>query len=44
LITSLAFPYSPPELNRGPVYRFNLNHLLEPATALEPFQVETVNV
>lgn len=44
LITSLAFPYSPPELNRGPVYRFNLNHLLEPATALEPFRVETVNV
>ncbi len=44
LITSLAFPYSPPELTRGPVYRFNLNHLLEPATALEPFRIETVTV
>jgi len=44
LITSLAFPYSPPELKRGAVYRFNLNHLLEPATALEPFRVETITI
>jgi hypothetical protein len=44
LITGLAFPYSPHELNRGPVYRFNLNHILEPPHPLEPFRVETVEV
>ena len=31
LITSIAFPYSPPEIARGPSYRFNMNHVVEPA-------------
>lgn len=44
LITGLAFPYSPPELNRGAVYRFNLNHVLELADPLEPFRVDVVEV
>ena len=44
LITALAFPYSPNELPRGPVYRFNLNHVLEPVDPLEPFRIETLNV
>lgn len=29
LISVLAFPYSPAELVRGPVYRFNMNHVVE---------------
>jgi hypothetical protein len=44
LITGLAFPYSPPEIPRGPVYRFTLNHVLEPEHPLEPFQIETLDL
>lgn len=43
-ITTLAFPYSPHELDRGPVFRFNLNHVLELDDPLEPFRVETRDV
>ena len=39
LITSLAYPYSPAELNRGPVYRFNMNHVLRPDNYKEMFRV-----
>ena len=44
LITSLAFPYSPAVLNRGPVYRFNMNHLAEPDDPYEMFSTELVEV
>ncbi|HEX6003808.1 MAG TPA: acyclic terpene utilization AtuA family protein [Burkholderiales bacterium] len=40
LITSIAYPYSPAEIPRGPTYRFNLNHVVEPATPLEMFRIE----
>ena len=40
LITSIAFPYSPAEINRGASYRFNLNHVVEPASPLEMFPIE----
>jgi hypothetical protein len=40
LITSIAFPYSPPEIARGPSYRFNLNHVVEPASPLEMFRIQ----
>jgi hypothetical protein len=39
LITSIAFPYSPPEIARGAGYRFNLNHVVEPGTPLEMFRI-----
>jgi len=39
LITSLAYPYSPPELNRGPVYRFNMNHIVRPDSYKDMFRV-----
>jgi hypothetical protein len=29
LISSLAFPFSPPSLEAGPVYEFSINHVLE---------------
>jgi hypothetical protein len=44
LITGLALPYSPSVLQRGLVYRFNLNHLVEPADAYEMFPIETLKV
>jgi len=44
LITSIAFPYSPAEIARGPSYRFNLNHVVEPASPLEMFRIEYENV
>lgn len=44
LITSIAYPYSPPELNRGACYRFNMNHVVEPDSPLEMFRIEYENV
>jgi hypothetical protein len=44
LITALAFPYSPAELSRGPVYRFTLNHVVEPESPLDPFRIEMIDV
>jgi ribosome modulation factor len=43
LITSIAYPYSPSELHRGACYRFNMNHVVEPATPLEMFPIEYEN-
>ena len=44
LITSIAFPYSPAELYRGPAYRFNMNHVVEPESPLEMFRIDYQNV
>jgi hypothetical protein len=43
-ISGLAFPYAPHVIDRGPVYRFALNHVLELDDPLEPFRItyETV--
>jgi len=40
LISGVAFPYSPPELDRGPVYEFYLNHVLVPHTPTSLFRTE----
>jgi hypothetical protein len=40
LISGVAFPYSPPELDRGPVYEFHLNHVLVPKTPTSLFRTE----
>ena len=44
LISNWAFPYSPPEMDAGPVYRFCANHLMELDDPLEPFRTEYVEV
>lgn len=44
LISGLAFPLSPAELDRGPVYRFNLNHIVVPDTPIEMFRTEYLEV
>ncbi|HYC46278.1 MAG TPA: acyclic terpene utilization AtuA family protein [Burkholderiales bacterium] len=38
LITALACPYNPAHLDRGAVYRFNVNHVVEPDDPLEMFR------
>jgi hypothetical protein len=40
LISGVAFPYSPPELDRGRVYEFHLNHVLVPKTPTSLFHTE----
>lgn len=44
LISNLAFPYSPPGMDAGPVYRFCLNHVLavEDPYAAFPVRMESV--
>jgi Acyclic terpene utilisation family protein AtuA len=44
LITTLALPYTPAHIERGPVYRFNLNHVVEPADPYEMFPMELERV
>jgi len=44
LITALACPYNPAHLDRGPVYRFNVNHVVEPDDPLEMFRLRYSNI
>jgi len=43
-ISALAFPYSPDYVERGPVYRFNVNHVVEPADPYEMFPMEILKL
>ena len=43
-ISGIAFPFSPPEIDRGQTYRFALNHVIVPENPLELFRFETVEV
>jgi Acyclic terpene utilisation family protein AtuA len=44
LISGVAFPFAPSEIDRGPVYEFHLNHLVAPEspTSLFPIAVREV--
>jgi hypothetical protein len=44
LITALACPYNPAHLDRGAVYRFNVNHVVEPDDPFEMFPMELVEI
>ncbi|MEK7876427.1 MAG: acyclic terpene utilization AtuA family protein, partial [Pseudomonadota bacterium] len=44
LITALACPYNPAHLDRGAVYRFNVNHVVEPDTPYEMFPMQLFEV
>jgi hypothetical protein len=44
LITALACPYNPAHLERGAVYRFNVNHVVEPDDPYEMFPIEIEDV
>lgn len=41
LVSTLAYPYSPPETDRGPLYRFTLNHVATGITPTELFRTTT---
>jgi hypothetical protein len=42
--SNFAFPYSPKQIARGPVFRFNMNHIVEPADPYEMFPMEMVTI
>ena len=42
--SNFAFPYSPKQIARGPVFRFNVNHLVEPADPYEMFPMEMIQI
>jgi hypothetical protein len=44
LITGVALPFSPPEIDRGPVYEFHLNHVAAPDSPLDLFPIEYLDV
>ena len=44
LVSSLAYPFSPPEIDRGPVYRFTVNHVVLPDDPCEMFRTEMAKV
>lgn len=44
LISTIAYPFSPPELERGAVYRFSVNHVLWPENPHEMFRTQLVEV
>ena len=44
LTSNLAFPYAPADIERGPTYRFTLNHVLEPDDPYELFPIELMEV
>jgi Domain of unknown function (DUF4387) len=44
LITGVACPYNPAYLERGAVYRFCVNHVVEPDDPYEMFPIEYVDV
>jgi hypothetical protein len=41
---TFAFPFSPAELNRGAVYEFCLNHVMELDDPMEAFRLETIQL
>lgn len=42
--SNFAFPYSPKHIERGLAYRFNANHIVEPADPYEMFPIEMINL
>jgi hypothetical protein len=44
IISSIAYPFSPPELPRGAVYRFSINHVVVPDNPFEMFRTEMVEI
>jgi hypothetical protein len=44
LISGLAFPFTPAEIDKGAVWRFTLNHVVVPDTPTEMFRTEFLEV
>ena len=43
-IPAFAFPYSPAQVDRGPVYEFKLHHVVEPTSYKEMAQISHIIV
>jgi hypothetical protein len=43
-VTTIAYLHNPPQIERGPVYRFNLHHVVTPRTVGEMFRIEEINL
>jgi hypothetical protein len=44
MVSNLAFPFSPPGIDVGPVYRFCANHVWELSDPCAPFQMQMEEV
>jgi hypothetical protein len=44
IVSSIAYPFSPPELPRGAAYRFSVNHVVLPDHPCEMFRTEFVEI
>jgi hypothetical protein len=44
IISTIAYPFSPPELPRGAVYRFSVNHVVSTDDPYEMFRTEFVEI
>lgn len=44
MMTTMACPYNPAYLSRGAIYRFNVNHVVEPDDPYEMFPMELVRI
>jgi hypothetical protein len=44
LISGIAYPFAPAEIERGLAYRFNLNHVVAPDDPREMFRAEHIEV
>jgi hypothetical protein len=44
IISSIAYPFSPPQIERGPTYRFSVNHVVVPDDPLEMFRFDSEEV
>jgi hypothetical protein len=41
---NMAFPFSPSDIERGPIYQFSLRHVVEPDDPLQMFPIEYESV
>jgi hypothetical protein len=44
IVSTIAYPFSPPEVPRGALYRFTLNHVNVPDTPLDMFRTTFIEV
>lgn len=44
LVSTIAYPFSPPEIDRGALYRFTLNHTIAPASPTSLFRIEQESI
>jgi acyclic terpene utilization AtuA family protein len=43
-VTTIAYLHNPPQIERGPVYRFNMHHVVAPRPQDEMFPIESLEI